>query len=74
MKAVIGQDEYPSVVVFQQVSEGLVMNVGCAAVPIGDQAQLVDHDAELAPNDPTVIGSALFARLVEAAPGAHQMA
>ena len=35
---------------------------------------MVDHDAELAPNDPAVIGLALFARLVEIAPGAHRMA
>ena len=74
VKAGIGQDNHPSVVVFQQVSEGLVMNVGGSAVPIGDQAQLVDHDAELAPNDPAVIGLALPARLVEIASRAHRMA
>ena len=74
MKASVGQDDHPSVVVFQQVSEGLVVNVGCSAVPIGDQAQLVEHDAELAPNDPAVIGLALPVCLVEIKPRAHPMA
>lgn len=74
VKSGVGQDDHPSVVVLQKVSEGLVVNVGSSAVPIGDQAQLVDHDAELAPNDPAVIGLALATRLVEITPRAHRMA
>ena len=35
---------------------------------------MVDHDAELAPNNPAVIGLALPTRLVEITPRAHRMA
>ena len=83
VKAGVGQDDHSPSQCSSRCRKvwscGLVKNRGGSAVPTGDQAQLVDHDAELAPNNnvtphpdagPAVIGLAPPARLVEIVPGA----
>ena len=74
MKAGVGRDDHLAVIAFQRVSEGLVVDVGRSAVPISDQAQLVERYPEIAPNDPAVIGLALPADLARPSTLARRMA
>lgn len=39
--------------------EGTVVDVGRVGCPATDQAPLIEHDCELAPNDPAVVGQAI---------------
>ena len=59
----VGQDDHLAIVVCEQGLEGLVVDVGSGAIPIGHQAEPVEDDAELAAHDwskirPTMIGPA----------------
>ena len=73
MKAGVGQHNHLSVVLGEQGQEGLVVDIGSGAIPIGNQAPLVLYDAEFAPHDPAMVGLAFLGDLVSPAPFAYGM-
>ncbi len=67
-KAGIGEDDHIMAKLVDKMLEGrAIMDVGCIAFPVNDAAQVVQHEAELAANNPTRIGLAFLADLSLAA-------
>ncbi len=50
LKPGVGQHDHLTIIVCRQGRKGLVARVGRGAMPIGNQAQLVERDTELAAN------------------------
>ncbi len=50
------------------------MDVSGGAIPIGNQPELVEHNAKFAAHDPAMVGLALLADLMEPAPLPYRMA
>ena len=71
MEAGVGQDDHLTIIVGQQGMKGLVVDVAVCAVPIGHQAQLVEHHAEFATHDPAMIGLAFLADLTRPSSFSH---
>jgi len=55
----IGEHDHPLGEAGDERMEGAVVDVGGVGPPGADQAPLVEHDAERAPDDPAVVGHAL---------------
>ena len=78
MEPGVGQDNHLSVIVGKQGLKSSVMDVGSGAVPMGHQAQLVEHDAELAAPDwstirPAMVGLPFLADVTGPSAFSHRM-
>jgi len=73
MEGSVPQDNHVVLKGFTQGVEGGVWGIGTRAVPGHDQAQVMEQQTELAPNNPAMVGFAFAPDLLGTAPFAQRM-
>ena len=68
MKAVVAEDDPRLLDASDQRMKDRIMDLGRIPIPIDDPARLIDYNAELAPDDPAVIGQSFLTDLTEGVP------
>ena len=73
VEAAVAKDQHLAVVLLDQWVECGIVDIGGIHRPVDHAPEMIQHETQLSPHDPAVIGFALLADLLIAAPFAPRM-